>query len=125
MKRLEPNLLLAVSTGVALVLLVMTAGVFGRPDYLLRYCVIAVGFSACYVVMNTVIEKRAAFAPRPMILPDTPGTAVWALLIPILVLIAAAAPVILPGRDFALLVIIATVLFGLTVRSAMRAIRKA
>lgn len=48
----------------------------------------------------------------------------FAMIIPMIVLVFAAVPVFLTGRDFALLVIIATVLFGLTVRSAMR-VRKA
>jgi len=115
----EPNLLLAFATGTALTLLVLTAGVFGRPDFLVRYVIIAAGFSACYVAMNTWIERRAAAPPPPMIPAEVAGVP-WAMTIPLLVLLAAAAPVILPGRDFALLVIIATVLFGLTVRSAMR-----
>jgi uncharacterized membrane protein len=42
------------------------------------------------------------------------------MVIPVLVLTFSAVPVILPGQDVALLVIIGTVLFGLTVRSAMR-----
>ncbi|AQR61992.1 hypothetical protein BZG35_10300 [Brevundimonas sp. LM2] len=117
--KLEPNLLLAVATGTALILLVLTAGTFGRPDYLFRYSVIAIGFSACYVALNTVIERRAAAPPEPMVSRDVRSLP-WAAFIPAFVLLSAAAPVILQGRDFALLVIVCTVFFGLTVRSAMR-----
>lgn len=63
--KIEPNRLLAFSTGMALILLVLTAGVFGRPDFLMRYTIIAVVFSACFVVMNTWIERRAVAPPRP------------------------------------------------------------
>jgi hypothetical protein len=117
--KVEPNLLLAVATGTALVLLVLTAGTFGRPDYLFRYSVIAIGFSACYVVLNTLIESRAAAPPQPMVSREVRALP-WAAFIPAFVLLSAAVPVILTGRDFALLVIVCTVLFGLTVRSAMR-----
>lgn len=117
--KIEPNKALAFSTGMALILLVLTAGVFGRPDFLLRYVLVAAGFSAAYVVINTVMERRAAVLPPPLI-PDRVVGLPIAMTIPLLVLSFAAAPVILPGQDFALLIIIATVLFGLTVRSAMR-----
>lgn len=117
--RLEVNLLLAIATGFALALLVMTAGVYGRPDYLVRYAVIAVGFSASYVLLNTIIERRSAAPPKPMLPEDLIGIP-WAATIPLFILTSAAVPILLPGRDFALLVIVATVLFGLTVRSAMR-----
>ncbi len=117
--KIEPNLLLCVSTAMALILLVLTAGVFGRPDFQVRYAVIAVGFSACYVALNTWIERRAVAPPPPMIPARVVGLPL-AMAIPLLILTFAAVPVLLPGRDVALLVIIATVLFGLTVRSAMR-----
>ena len=117
--KVEPNLLLAVSTGTALVLLVLTAGTFGRPDYMFRYSVIAIGFSACYVALNSMIESRAVAPPQPMVSREVRSLP-WAAFIPAFVLLSAAVPVILPGRDFALLVIVCTVLFGLTVRSAMR-----
>ncbi len=117
--KIEPNLVLAFSTGMALTLLVLTAGVFGRPDFLVRYAVIAVGFSACYVALNTFIERRAPAPPPPMIPERVVGIPI-AMAIPLIVMTFAAVPVFLPGRDVALLVIIATVLFGLTVRSAMR-----
>lgn len=117
--KVESNLLLAIATGTALILLVLTAGTYGRPDYLVRYAAIAGGFTACYVALNMLLEGRAAVPPQPLI-PAAPSGPPWALFIPAFVLLAAGAPVVLPGRDFALLVIVCTVFFGLTVLSTMR-----
>lgn len=117
--KVESNLILAFSTGMALTLLVLTAGVFGRPDFLVRYVLMAIGFSALYVGLNTWLERRAAVPPPPIIPARVVGLPL-AMVIPVLVLTFSAVPVILPGQDVALLVIIGTVLFGLTVRSAMR-----
>ncbi len=117
--KVESNLILAFSTGMALTLLVLTAGVFGRPDFLVRYVLMAIGFSALYVGLNTWLERRAAVPPPPIIPAQVVGLPL-AMVIPVLVLTFSAVPVILPGQDVALLVIIGTVLFGLTVRSAMR-----
>ena len=117
--KVESNLILAFSTGMALTLLVLTAGVFGRPDFLERYVLMTMGFSALYVGLNTWLERRAAVPPPPII-PERVIGLPLAMIIPALVLTFSAVPVILPGQDVALLVIIGTVLFGLTVRSAMR-----
>ena len=117
--KVEPNLVLAFSTGMALTLLVLTGGVFGRPDFQVRYAVMALGFTLGYVVLNTILERRAPAPPPPMIPVRVVGIPI-AMAIPVMILTFAFVPVLLPGRDVALLVIIGTVLFGVTIRSAMR-----
>ena len=117
--KVEPNLVLAFSTLMALTLLVLTAGVFGRPDFQVRYALMAVGFTVAYVMLNTFLERRAPVPPPPMIAARLVSIPL-AMAIPVLILAFAAVPVFLPGRDVALLVIIGTVLFGVTIRSAMR-----
>ncbi|MNE15672.1 hypothetical protein D3C80_1085910 [compost metagenome] len=56
-----------------------------------------------------------------MIHPEAASTAVWASLFPALIILAAGVPVIFPGHDYGLLVIIAAVFFGGTVESAIKA----
>lgn len=125
MNRIEPNILLAVSTGVALVLLVMTAALFGEPGNTPKYAISAVVCSVLFVALNgwmARVMKRPE--PRAMIHADSPSTAVWAGLFPLLVIAAAVAPVFLPGHDYGLLIIVAAVWFGVTVDSAIRANRR-
>lgn len=124
MNRLEPNALLAVSTGVALVLLLMTASLFGEPGNAVKYVILAVICSAAFVLLNgrmaRIIKRPDA---QPLIHPSAPGTAVWAGLFPLMVIAMACAPAFWSGHDYGLLVIIAAVIFGLTVDSAVRALR--
>lgn len=124
MNRIEPNRLLAASTGVALLLLIMTASLFGEPGHTMKYVVSAAICAVLFVALNgwmARIMKRPS--PQPMIRTGSPSTAVWAGLFPLLLIAAAAAPVFLPGQDYGLLIIIAAVWFGVTVDSAIRASR--
>ncbi|GAW39832.1 hypothetical protein SH203_00212 [Brevundimonas sp. SH203] len=124
MNRIEPNALLALSTGVALALLVMTANVFGEPDNTLKYILSAVICAGGFVLLNgRVASMMKRPAVQPMIHADAPGTAVWSGLFPLMIIAMACAPVFFAGHDYGLLVIIASVVFGATVESAIRANR--
>ena len=124
MSRIEPNALLALSTGVALALLLMTASVFGEPGNTLKYVLSAVVCAGTFVLLNgRVARMMKRPAVQPMIHGDAPGTAVWSGLFPLMVIAMACAPVFFAGHDYGLLVIIASVIFGATVDSAVRARR--
>lgn len=124
MNRLEPNILLAVSTGVALILLLMTASAFGEPGNTVKYVVSAVICSAIVAVLNSWMARRMGQTDlQPLIRAEAPTSAVLAGLFPLAVIFAAAAPVFFPGHDYGLMVIIAAVWFGVAVDSALRARR--
>ena len=123
MKRLEPNLLLAVSTVIALSLLIMTAAVYGAPGGVIKYPIIAVICVVAFVVGNSMMVNRTGRVTPPMISLDAPATAVWAGLFPIIVMLFAGIPLIWTGHDYGLLIIIASVMAGVTVESAIKAWR--
>ncbi|MDI1326420.1 MAG: hypothetical protein PSV23_06430 [Brevundimonas sp.] len=126
MKRLEPNLLLAITTGCALLLVVITATVYGPPIGLIRNPLLAIICAGGFVLLNPVMLRMMKITPRPpMIHPDSRGTAAWASLFPMLIIAAAAIPVFWPGPDYGLLVLIASVWFGATAESAIKASRQA
>lgn len=126
MKRLEPNLLLAVSTGFALILLVMTASFSSPAVPLLRNALLAIICAGGFVLLNPVLQRMMKLPERPpMINRDAANTGLWSAFFPLGVILAAAIPLIWPGRDYGLLVLIAAVWFGLTAESAIRARRQA
>lgn len=126
MTRLEPNLLLAITTGFAFLLVVITASVYGPPVGLIRNPLLAIICAGGFVLLNPVMLRMMKIAPRPpLIHPDAPGTAVWAALFPMMVILAAAVPVFWQGHDYGLLVIIASIWFGATAESALKARRQA
>ena len=121
MKRIEPNLLLALATAVPLALLVATASLFGEPGNTLKYVLMAVLCSILFVVLNAILAKRMGTQRPPMIHPEAASTAVWASLFPLLLILAAAVPVFFPGFDYGLLIVIGSIWFGVTVESALKA----
>lgn len=126
MKRLEPNLLLAVSTGFALLLVIVTTTVYGPPAALIRNPLLAIICAGGFVLLNPVMLRMMKITPRPpLIHPDSRGTAAWASLFPMLVSLSAALPVFWPGPDYGLLVLVGAVWFGATAESALKAHRQA
>ena len=124
MRRLEPNLLLAISAGFALLLVVITASAFGPEIGLIRNPLMAIICAGGYVLLNPMLQRRMGQPARPpMIRPDAPGGALWAALFPAILFLMAAIPVFRPGPDYGLLVIVAAVMFGVTAESAIRARR--
>ena len=121
MKRIEPNLLLALATAVPLALLVATASLFGEPGNTLKYVLMAVLCSVMFVVLNGLLAKRMGTQRPPMIHPEAASTAIWASLFPLLLILGAAIPVFFPGFDYGLLIVIGSIWFGVTVESAIKA----
>lgn len=124
MKRFEPNLLLAVSTGLSLLLVLLTTSLTEPQPIQLRNVLMAVICAGGFILLSPRLAKMTGQPPRPpMIHPDSPGTAVWAALFPAIVTVIAVLPVLFPGPDYGLAVIIAAVIFGVTVESAIKARR--
>lgn len=123
MKQLDPNVLLALTTLSALLLLITTATLFGTPEPWWRYLATGVVVVAAYLAMNRFIGGWFSSNQPPLIVPEAPKTAAWAATFPLLILIASAAPLVWPGLDYGLAVIIAGIWFGLTIRSALKSVK--
>jgi len=123
LKRIEPNILLAISTSISLLLLLLTtvvygeAGAGGEVKYPLMAAICIVG----YVVGNALMQRQLKRMTPPMIHPDKPSTAAMAGVFPLIVMLLAAVPVFWVGHDYGLFVIIASVMTGATIESAIKA----
>jgi len=118
---LEPNLLLAIATVSSLALLIMTAALFGIEGGTVKYPLIALICVIAFVTGNGWMARRTGRVTPPMIHWDTPSTAVWAAILPLSLFLAAAIPPIWPGHDYGLLIVIASVVAGVAVESALKA----
>jgi hypothetical protein len=123
--RLEPNLLVAVATGFALALLVASLSVFGAPSLWAKYVGAAVLCPVAYVLLNPVFFRKTRDAQPPLIHGEVRGIGVWAAMFPLSIMLVALAPIIWPGKDLGLLVVISAIWFGVTIESAIKARRLA
>jgi len=122
-KILEPNLLLAVTTSLALVLLIATASLFGEPGQTLKYIILPLICVPALMGCNALLARRKGRSPIPMISTDAPDTVAFSAIYPGITMLCAAIPVVFSGHDYGLLIIIASVLCAITVESAIRAVR--
>jgi hypothetical protein len=121
LKRFEPNLLLAITTACATALLIMTTTVFEPADPWWRYGLTAVVVVVAYLALQPLSRRMFKSDPPPMIIAGAPQTALWAAIIPGLILLMASLPLIFAGISFGLAVVIASVFTGGAIRSAMKA----
>lgn len=117
--RLEPNALLAVTTGCSLGLLIGSAAIFGEPGNLFKYLVIAIVVAAICQPLKKLMQRRMNVAPSAIITLESPRSAMWATLYPAAITLMALIPMFWTGHDYGLLVIIAAVWFGTTINSAL------
>ena len=127
MKRIEPNLLLAIATGIPLLLLTLTATVYGEAGPAWRYPFLAGLYTVMFVFLNRPLARlmKMRVDRPPMISLEAPTSAQWAGIFPLVVMIMAAVPFFVRGWDYGLLVVIASIMFGFTVDSAMKAVSRA
>ena len=125
MKRIEPNFLLALTTGLALALLTASLCVFGAPDRWVKFVAAAVLCPTAFVLLNPLVSKNSRVAKQPLIQSDVRGSGSWAAMFPMSILLTASAPMIWPGKELGLMVVIAGIWVGVTVESAIKAHRLA
>lgn len=115
----QANLFLALSTGLALVVLVLAAWVSAPVDMRWRPVIVAPAVVAAYLLINRFLLKRPPTAPLAQ--PGSPVTLVLSAILPMILIACAVATMLWPGHDFTLAAIVGGVLFGLTVESARSA----
>lgn len=124
MKRLEPNALLAISTVFALFFVVAAASLSATGNTALKYVALGLACPVGFVFLNAALMKRTKRKPRALIMPEAPATAAWASIFPMMVLLSAVLPVLAPGGDYGLMIIIAGIFTGVTIESALEARRR-
>ena len=124
MKRIEPNALLAISTIFALMFVVAAASLAATGDTALKYVALGLAAPVGFVLLNAFLLKRTKRRPRMLINPETPSSAAWASIFPIMILPSAALPLLFPNGDYGLMIIIAGVFTGVTIESALVARRR-
>jgi len=123
LKRIDPNALLAVSTLLALAMLVMSATIFGPADPPWRYVATAAVVTVAFLALQPFVPRFMKMKKGPLITRDAPGTVLWAAVYPGLIMLAAVLPPLFPGVSFGLAVVVGGVILGSTIESAILSLR--
>ena len=123
MKRIDPNVLLAITTLFAVALLVMSATIFGPADPPWRYVATAAVVTVAFLVLQPFVPRFMKMKKGPLVTREARASAVWAAIYPGLIILAAALPPLFPGVSFGLAVVIAAVFLGSTIESAIMSLR--
>ena len=119
-----PNVLLAVTSVLALFLVafsaISTATAEKAPVYLACALFSALGF----IVLNGLWMHSRKRRPKPLIDRAAPATMIMAMVFPLAIILSAVLPLIAPAGDYGLMLIMAGVWTGLTLQSARAAIKQ-
>jgi hypothetical protein len=121
--KLDANALLAVTSVVALALIVMTSIAFGPEGVAPKYVGAALMSVLGFLFLNRLYMISRKRKPRALIQPDAPVTIILAMVFPMAMVLSAALPLIAPNGDYGLMIIMAGVFTGLAIQSAAAARR--
>ena len=119
--KLDANVLLAVTTVLALTLIVLTACTFGPAEATPKYIGAALMSVLGFLFLNRLLLISRKRKPRPLIQPDQPATLIMAMVFPFAMVLSAGLPVIAPDGDYGIMIIMAGVFTGLSIQSAAAA----
>jgi hypothetical protein len=114
----EINVTLAVVTGLALLLLMVSGSVFGPEKRRITLLVLGPAIVALYLLTKRYLFKMPE--QPPLIQPDAPITLIMGAAIPFVIVVLACACALWPGHDYSIAIIASAVFFGLTLESAMK-----
>ncbi len=118
---MNPNALLAVTTVLALTLIVTTASVLGPEGVWMKYLPAALLSVVGFLVLNRLVMIRRKRKPKALIQADQPITLILAMIFPLTMILSAGLPIIAPGGEYGLMIVMAGVFTGLTIQSAAAA----
>lgn len=119
--KLDANILLAVTTVIALTLIVTVAVSVGPDGVALKYIGAAVMSVCGFLVLNRLWMINRKRKPKPMIQPGQPGVLLVALTFPLAMVLSAGLPLLAPHGEYGIMIIMAGVFTGLTIQSAAAA----
>lgn len=116
--KLDANALLAVTSVLALTLIVMTASAFGPPEATRKYIGAALMSVLGFLFLNRLWMLSRKRKPKALIQPDQPTTLIMAMVFPFAMVLSAGLPILAPNGDYGLMIIMAGVFTGLSIQSA-------
>lgn len=119
--KLDANALLAVTTVLALTLIVTVAVSLGPDGVGPKYIGAALMSVFGFLFLNRLWMTSRKRKPKALIQPDQPITLIMAMTFPLAMMLSAVLPLIAPNGDYGIMIIMAGVFTGLAIQSAAAA----
>ena len=117
------NVLLAITSVLALTLVTASAIVSARPEQAPIYFGAALFSALGFMLLNGLWMHSRKRRPKPLIDRNAPATVIMAMVFPLAIILSAALPLLNPTGDYGLMLIMAGIWTGLTLQSARAALR--
>ena len=117
------NVLLAVTSLLALFLVTFSAISTSRPEQAPIYLGCALFSALGFMLLNGLWMHSRKRKPRPLIDRNAPVTVIMAMVFPLAIILSAVLPLIAPAGDYGLMLIMAGIWTGLTLQSARAALK--
>lgn len=117
------NVLLAVTSLLALFLVTFSAISTARPEQAPIYLGCALFSALGFMLLNGLWMHSRKRKPRPLIDRNAPVTVIMAMVFPLAIILSAVLPLIAPAGDYGLMLIMAGIWTGLTLQSARAALK--
>jgi len=117
------NLLLAVTSLLALGLVTASAVLSARPEQAPIYFGCALFSALGFMLLNGLWMHSRKRKPKPLIDRAQPATVLMAMVFPLTIILSAALPLVAPAGDYGLMLIMAGIWTGLTLQSARAALK--
>lgn len=118
-----PNVLLAVTSILALFLVALSAISTATPERAPVYLACTLFSALGFMLLNGLWMHSRKRKPKPLIDRAAPVTLILAMVFPLAIILSAALPLIAPNGDYGLMLIMAGVWTGLTLQSARAALK--
>lgn len=117
------NVLLAITSVLALTLVTASAIVSARPEQAPIYLGASLFSALGFMLLNGLWMHSRKRRPKPLIDRHAPITVIMAMVFPLAIILSAVLPLIAPTGDYGLMLIMAGIWTGLTLQSARAALK--
>ena len=117
--KFDANLMLAITSVIALTLLTMVASVVGPAGAALKYVLTAALSCLGFLVLNRLYMRLRSRKPKTLISREAPATIIVAMVFPLAMILSAALPLLNPTGDYGLMLVMGGVWTGLTLQSLL------
>lgn len=117
------NLLLAITSVIALALVTTSCMITASAEKRVIYLAAALFSALGFMLLNRLYMTSRKRTPKPLVAPGSTAVLVVAMFFPLLMILSSVFPFVAPSADYGLMLIVGGIWTGLTLQSALAALK--